>query len=216
MVYDARDRFGSLIVVIAMTLLKRLLIPAAVLILAGGNLLLLAQNRQLKSSGARAATKDTEVLSGALLRGLGGVGTDGRFTSLPFGKDARQTLIFTYSALCNVCDRNQAFWLSLARTLSVSPHWRVVWISRDPLRMTQTFAANRAPAGLLLTEVSHRTYSQLAMELVPRTIAVDDKGVVAGVWVGALSPAQQDDVLQHTGTPRNALVEPSTEERSPK
>ena len=68
MVYDARDRFGSLIVVIAMTLLKRLLIPAAVLILAGGNLLLLAQNRQLKSSGARAATKDTEVLSGALLR----------------------------------------------------------------------------------------------------------------------------------------------------
>lgn len=174
--------------------MKRIVVPAALVILLGANIHLLLQNRRLKTVGPVVSLN--EIAPQKILRSIGGVDLGGRYTLLNFDEQAPRTLLITYSALCPYSEANRSFWLRL--THSADPqHWRIVWVSRDPLINTQAFAAKYQVPAMFFAEPAHRTYSQLAMEIVPRTVAVDRHGVVEKVWAGSLSDAQKISIEQH-------------------
>ena len=153
--------------------------------------ILVRQNRQLRA----VMSTPPEIPVGRQLRDLAAVSLNGKIEqiSLP-SSDSERLLIVTFSPGCPACRENFRGWLALTAQLKSHPGWRVLWISRDPIGITADEVGRQGISSIeILADPPYRTYLQLAMGAVPKTIVVGTDGTVQRVWQGRL---QNDDWKQ--------------------
>ena len=142
--------------------------------------------RAVQAQGRPAAPK-FEV--GRRVVGLTGVGLDGKLKDIRFSPtDTSDSLVITFSGGCPICLQNLDAWQKLSRDLQ-QRGWPVYWVSRDASGLTRRYAEQSSlPEKLILSDPSYYTYTQLDLQLVPRTIVVAPGGIVRQVWTGSLKP----------------------------
>lgn len=125
------------------------------------------------------------------------MGLDGRLVLLnPPSKPGRQLLIFAVSPVCVPCNANSSRYQQAAAQAQVSG-WQVAWVSRDSLEITSRYFAQFPSLSTpILSEVSHATYAQLGLAVVPTAIAVGNGGVVEGVWPDQLTEEQFGELMR--------------------
>lgn len=162
------------------------------------NIVLTAENRTLRSR-LLGAHSGTEV--GGRLYTLSGITAEGQLVALPMPRsESERMLIITFSPGCPACLQNQEGWNKLASELRRRGEWRVIWVSRDPvLRTTDYFAGTGIPLSDVFAEPPYRTYAQLGLQVVPKMIVVNSRGVVEKVWTGALDSQQWNSLLSYVG-----------------
>jgi peroxiredoxin len=77
--------------------------------------------------------------------------------------------------------------MALSKELRERPGWRVLWVSRDPIKNAAEYAAKQQiPADDIIADPTYRTYMALALKAVPSTLVVGAGGHVEKVWTGRL------------------------------
>lgn len=164
----------------------------AVLTLALACLALAWQNRELKTSRPPAIQTERPSL-GQELSPLVGIGEeDDAVVRVNFSAEAPPTLLLAISGGCRFCAQNREHWEYLSSAVN-SAGWRVVWASRDPSSTAMETQFNADLLGIRFWEPTYRTYLQLGLASVPRTLVVAPNGRVDGVWGGVL--ADQMDAI---------------------
>lgn len=182
--------------------------------LAVVDVLLFVENRTLNTRLATIQTRDTEVTLGRRLSPISGVNLDQRLESVPTGTPL---LVLTFSPGCTASRANHLGWKRLDSLLRGGER-KVVWISRDPLLATSEYLSKDRPAGIVLIDVPHRVYAQLALRFVPQTTAIGRDGIVERVWrgkIGEMRWREIDEFLKIATTDagsRQSMGEPSVAE----
>jgi len=158
------------------------------------------QNRGLISQQARRG-QTFGMTVGRRVHNLAGVGLDGAIKPVALPQSGQRLLIIGMSPGCPACRENQKGWAVLASGLKQRcDEWQVVWISRDPLAETKEYwgVLGGAPPGAM-ADPPYRTYAQLGLAIVPRTITVLSDGRVDRVWTGKLSPKTWEEAFSYFG-----------------
>lgn len=167
----SRDRLAAIAVIMGLAV-------------AASNAMLVVQNQKLKE---RIERPDAPVA--ARLTDLSGWDEFGRASRVTLAGD-RPALVFTLSSDCRFCRASMESWRELSAHLDAAK-WRVIWVNRDPFERSRTFfsglGASNGLVGQILSEVSHRTYAQLGLARVPRSIVVNSDGRVLGVVDGVVT-----------------------------
>lgn len=180
----------------------------AVIVTSG---ILVVQNRSLHRDleEATRAPAPPEVTVGKSLSGpLAAATTDGGFRELQWpDTESDRMLVITFSPGCPACQANQAGWALVAKGIAARQHWRVLWVSRDPVPITREYAqAERLQLADVVADPTHRTYMQLALQGVPNTMVVGVRGVIERVWPGRLDSAKWKEVFAYFGMPAPAVL----------
>ena len=179
-----RIRFGKVI---------EILLWAVALAVLAENLALVRQNRRLREATAPQITSRTQ------LQRLSGVALDGRLEAITLPSAASRLLIITFSPGCPACQANQDGWSKLAFMLK-QKGVRVLWISRDPVEVTQEYCLKHGiPLVDVVADPPYRTYTQLGLARVPNTLLVGAGGTVEKVWAGAMGPASWSAIFAYFG-----------------
>lgn len=167
------------------------------------DVLLLRQNHHLRD----ALDGVTSVTSGTRLQNLAAVSLAGSLEQIRLpSSDSERLLIISFSAACQFCLQNRPGWLALTAELKARRDWRVVWVSRDPVAFTaEHLGKGDASECEILADPPYRTYLQLGMGAVPKTIAVGAGGVVERVWEGKLQPAEWNQIASYFQVSPSAL-----------
>jgi peroxiredoxin len=161
------------------------------------NLVLLRQNRQLRDLQL---TSGTEIAVGTRLRSLVGLTLDGRLRAVTLPLAGPGLLVVTFSRGCPACRANQQGWTALARQAE-ERGWDVLWVSRDTVDVTRDYCLKEhIPLSAALADPPYRTYVQLALKAVPKTVVVRRDGTVDRVWRGLLDGTRWGDVFAYFGT----------------
>lgn len=147
------------------------------------------------------------VTVGGRLRNLAAVNLEGVITPIASPRVDQKLLIIGTSAHCPFCKANQPGWSALASALMQREDSRVVWISRDPLEDTRKYFGPLGNPQTALADPPNRTYEQLGLRIVPRTIVVLSGGIVDRVWTGQLTTAGWKEVFSYFGleAPKSSL-----------
>jgi hypothetical protein len=164
------------------------LLVASLVLLCGLNFAVLLENRRLTAALAR---QSNEQLPERLVR-VSGVDSSERRWELQFDKTPG-ALLFTFSSGCSFCQATLPHWRRLQQ-LAQSAGWQTVWISRDPFGIGLEFAPESGPLGVFITDVPARTYNELGLNKVPRTVIVDGDGRVRASILGALDEARTREI----------------------
>jgi hypothetical protein len=200
---------------IATTAVKTLLWFFAIAVLAQ-DVVLQKQNKNLKEGQATMVPKDTYLRAIAppidlarKLPNVAGVTLHGDFREIQFTKErATGAVIITFSPGCIHCMRNQDGWAALASGLR-SNGWPVIWVSRDPLGVTQRYCKLHGMDSYdVLADPTYATYTRLGLASVPNTVVVDTGGAVQRVWAGELTQKSWQDLFAyfHLSAPPSLLV----------
>ena len=108
--------------------------------------------------------------------------------------DKQSGLIFTFSAGCKYCKESLPLWRELAERAKLAG-WSVTWVSRDSGADTFPFATSEKLDGSVLADVPYRSYIQLGLSQVPRTIAVSPDGQVLESVTGVLDTQGKDRIV---------------------
>lgn len=170
------------------------------------NILLFQQNRSLRSR--MESLSGTYVVAGQQVRDLSGVSLDGYFRPITLPEsDSERLLIIGFSPNCQYCRANQDRWQVLARGMNEHKGWHVVWVSRDPIVPTTDYCkAQGIPYKDVVAEPPMKTYDQLGLRVVPRTIVIGSGGVVEKVWSGQLDANQWKEVFSFLNLSWNATL----------
>jgi hypothetical protein len=104
------------------------------------------------------------------------------------GTDAERLLIITFSPGCPICAANQPFLAALARDLKNGRGYRVLWLTRDSIKVTrQHCERNNIPMEDVMAEAPIRTYRQLGLDAVPQMFVVKSGGIIDRAWNGRLN-----------------------------
>lgn len=137
---------------------------------------------------------------GGQLRGLAAVNFDGVMQPIATPEAGRKLLIIGMSPHCPFCKANEGGWAALTSALKQRADWRVLWVSRDPLEETKKyFGLLRMTQPDAMADPPFRTYEQLGLRTVPRTIAVLSGGNVDRIWTGELAPTSWREVFSYFG-----------------
>lgn len=116
------------------------------------------------------------------------VGTDNRglSRSVTLGTDGRQTLVLFYSPSCEYCDLN---WPAWDRILLAVDSRAVQVVAIDPSGLTDDafLRAHFMPEAVILAGVDYATGASYDLAVTPMTISIDARGILKGVWRGALT-----------------------------
>lgn len=193
--------------------LKTLLWCAALGVLLQ-NLFLLKQVRDL-----RVLANPPDVSAGQQLGDLAAVNLEGAFTPIALPeKTSDKLLVIAMSPTCPICASNRSVWLDMSRDLKRRKGWRVIWVSRDPVKLTRQYCEhNNIPVEDVLADPDHRTYNELGMEKVPHMFVVTSTGIIDKVWGGRLDRPLTKDIFSYFGKSLNSrnqrtLLIPSTDE----
>jgi hypothetical protein len=161
------------------------------------DVLLLKQNRQLQA----ALHVPPQVAVGKQLRNLSALTLAGELEQIPLpSSDRKRLLIITFSPVCPACEDNRRGWLALAAKLKTRSDWRVMWTSRDSVGLTaERLSAEDKSSCEILADPPYRTYLQLGMAAVPKTIAVRADGSVDRAWEGRLQGEGWDEIAAYFG-----------------
>ena len=124
-----------------------------------------------------------EVEDGTRLPALKGVDAGGNEISISAASD-RPTVFFVFSPDCAFCESNRPMWDNVIRAFG--DHARFVFVGLTPF-LADHFAASHGIVGKpLLIGIQPASRYSYSLKFTPQTILVDAKGVVRGVWSGAL------------------------------
>lgn len=155
------------------------------------NILVVKSNRSLQQSlnSANAPIIPTE----RVLRDISAGSSDGRLQNIPLpSRETEKLLIITFSPGCPICQAAQPEWTQLSKELKGRPEWRVLWISRDPIKNTIAYCKDhQIPLEETFADPTYRTYMQLALKVVPNTIVVGAGGRVEKVWAGRMDTKER-------------------------
>lgn len=173
------------------------------------NLFVLRENRRLRAT----LVASVPILKeGRELRSLSGLTLGGRIQGIPFPQAGDgPLLIITFSPGCPACRANQPGWVALAAELKKLGS-RVAWVSRDSIESTLQYCVDEEiDLADVFVDPPYRTYSQLALQVVPQTVVVGASGRVQKVWVGQLDPTGWKEVFRFFGAREpQVLREPVT------
>jgi peroxiredoxin len=153
----------------------------------GQNMLLLRDNRSLRQMVNR-VNAETTIPIGKTIRNISGSSIDGKLHTISMPEQPTdKLLIITFSAGCPYCRASQASWMALSKELRERPGWRVLWVSRDPIKNAAEYSAKQQiPADEVIADPTYRTYMALSLKAVPSTVVVGAGGHVEKVWTGRL------------------------------
>jgi len=143
----------------------------------------------------RRSPPDREVQVGTLVPALRVMDDAGHPTSITYGKDSRDTLIFVFSPRCGWCRDNWPKWHSIVREIR-SERTRVFALNLlDGL--TAEYLARLEPKGLsIVHDPDADSVRRYRLGLTPQTLLVGSDGRVRHVWSGSLTHEQITEVKQ--------------------
>jgi peroxiredoxin len=151
-------------------------------------------------------TAGTAITVGTRLRSLAGLGLDGEFRTVLPPTAGPGLLVITFSPGCPACRANQPGWAGLAREVE-QRGWAVLWVSRDTVNITREYCLEEhIPLSAALADPPYRTYVQLGLKAVPKTVVVRSDGAVEKVWTGLLDSTGWREVFAYFGTVERGLV----------
>lgn len=107
---------------------------------------------------------------------------------------SEKLLLITMSPGCPICRANLADWVSLTEEATGRAGWRVLWVSRDPVKRTrQFFEAQNIRVADVVADPAYSTYRELKLEGVPYTFIVGSTGVER-VWRGRITVQAVSDM----------------------
>lgn len=110
--------------------------------------------------------------------------------------DGSQTVLLALSSNCRECAEGAAFYQVLARSLQNRRSILLVALLPDPPADAGDYFTEM---GISVTNVRHVDFFSLGIRRTPTIAIVNSKGVVTDVWVGALAPPMQMEVLRRLG-----------------
>ena len=85
--------------------------------------------------------------------------------------------------------------------------WQMVWVSRDSVDATSNYFTNDSFAnGDVFADPPYRTYAQLGLAAVPKTIVVGTAGNVEQVWRGQFDQDIWKHALAYLGISGSPLL----------
>ena len=157
------------------------------------NIVLLHRYRKLEETVA------PQIVSGAHIEILSGLGLDGHLQTLDLPSGNSKLLIITFSPGCPACQANQERWQKLASALR-QKGVRVIWFSRDPVDVTKDYCTRHGiDVSDVFADPPYRSYLQLGLSRVPNTLLVGTGGQVEHVWAGRLDAASWTSLFSLVG-----------------
>ena len=145
------------------------------------NIILQREIRNLRSQPTFPA-----LSTGQRIGSLAGLALDGTPRKIALSGQKCKLMVIAYSPSCLFCRNNHRGWVNTAGQARQNG-WRVVWLSRDPVEVTQEYCNQQGiPAEDAIAEPTVRTYLKFGLVSVPTTIAIGADGVVEKVWSGEL------------------------------
>lgn len=160
------------------------------------NFVLLRQNRELR---LLAEFKAPAV--GMRVDNLAAVSLDGALTPItPPRAASDRLLVIAMSPGCPISQANKGAFLAVTANIRKRGGWRVVWVSRDSIAVTQKYCQREnIPSSEVLADPTHGTFLQLGLERVPHIIAIRSDGTIDKVWLGRLDAAMLSDIWAYSG-----------------
>lgn len=119
----------------------------------------------------------------------------------------RRTVLVMLTRECQFCLDSAPFYQRLRNELNGVG--RLVVITPDPVSIAGPFLRDR---GIVADDLRQNAPSALGIRIVPAVIAVNEAGIVTGMWNGKLSDRQQQDVVDQLHSNRtDATAKTSTE-----
>jgi hypothetical protein len=124
----------------------------------------------------------------------GGVPRSITFSDSP---DTR-TLLFIFSPQCSVCEKTWPQWSTLREKLAALAV-RTIFIDQSGTASTDYLQRFRLESRDVLTYLPSRTAALLQVGATPQIIMMHPSGTVEGVWTGALTQTELDELVRSAG-----------------
>ncbi len=109
-------------------------------------------------------------------------------------RTTRQTLVTVVSTKCNYCTESLPFYRKLLeKQQAAQPATRVVAVFPNPKTEVEQYKHQNQ---LNLESVPALNYSTLGVTATPTLILVDSTGRVVNFWIGKLSEAEEQEVIE--------------------
>jgi hypothetical protein len=117
---------------------------------------------------------------------------------------ADQTLIMAMSTSCHYCSDSGGFYRRLADLVATRPAIRLLAVLPEPVEESQRYLDQ---LGVKVAAIRRVPLSNLSVSATPTLILADKSGLVNAVWVGRLSPTQEQEVVESLmGRPASPLL----------
>jgi hypothetical protein len=108
-------------------------------------------------------------------------------------RKSQKTLLLALSTACHFCTESSPFYRRL-----VNERTSTRLVALVPQAEEEGRAYLRS-VGVGIDEVRHVTFKGLGLTGTPTLLLVDENGVVSDVWVGALTPNKEEEVISRLG-----------------
>ncbi len=167
----------------------KMLISAGVLVFltsSAANVTLVVENHNLLGK-VKILRSQQMTPQGVSLPPLSGVDQFGKPILVDFRNQTRPTVLFIFSPICSVCNKNWPRWNSiLAAQKSLS--WRPVFVNTGESVTTSYLNSHSLQQYTTFAQVSASTALTYRFFFTPETIILDGHGKVTSEWIGELSP----------------------------
>lgn len=110
-------------------------------------------------------------------------------------------LVFALSVGCHFCAASAPFYRALLEK-QTSGDWRPLAVLPQSVELD---AAYMHLEGYSIKEIHQADFNLLGISATPTLLLVNEQGKVMQEWIGELSSADQDDVVNHLGIPKLAI-----------
>jgi hypothetical protein len=109
--------------------------------------------------------------------------------------DAERSLLMFVNSGCRFCTESMPFYQTVIERRNASrTHVPVLALSREPESDARRYVASHDVAFDRVLSIGPR--ADLKLDVTPTLLLVDKAGRLLRIWVGALGPQQQDEILR--------------------
>jgi len=167
---------------------------AGVALLLTSNLVLLRANHNLAAE-RETLKRQVTLNSGMRMPALEAKTLSGQLATVAFGQDGKQTVLFIFSPACPICEENWPMWERITQNAD-SQGLRLVALDLSGAVQPDYIAYHRMSRFILLRDPQPQSLLAYRFRQTPQTVLLASDGTVKGSWIGPLSRANADEILQ--------------------
>ncbi len=104
---------------------------------------------------------------------------------------SKRTVVLAFRAGCHYCEDSAEFYRALGEQCRLK-NVRLIAVSPDPVSESQQYLND---IGVSVDEVRQSELPPLGIMRTPTLVLVDNGGIVSRIWMGKLSPVNEQDVF---------------------
>lgn len=161
-------------------------------------MVLIVRNSHLSEQVIKIQKFYTEIPVGTKAPPIDGYGIGGGRVHVSFVNPSKLTLIFVLNSLCEYCDASWPTFTRVVQEISHRQAPRIIYIDLTNHMDEGYLSQHGIDRELVVREIDPTTQIGYRFSVTPQLIAVDQRGIVRGVWTGQLEDRDANKIRSRT------------------